>query len=137
MRVTPKKEKIIEDGWYKAEIGDTEDKDTQFGEKLMVPFNVEADGDVVEITAFISYSDSPKSNMVKWATGLWGEGVFDTDDFAGTVCEVFVEEGEDKEGSPKNFVRKVRKAKGQTGKQKSPAKQEVEKQEENFDDIPI
>jgi hypothetical protein len=111
MRINPKAEKIIEGSWYPAKIGEVEDKDTQFGESLVVPFNVEADGDVVEIAKFLSYSDHPKSNMVKWGKALFGDGPFDTEDFSGVECDVFVEEGEDKEGSPRNVVRKVRRRK--------------------------
>jgi hypothetical protein len=108
MRINPKSVKIIEDGWYPAKIGEVEDKKTQFGECLMLPFDVETDGEVVEIAAFLNYSDSPTSNMVKWGKALFGDGPFDTEDFSGVECEVFVEEGEDKEGSPKNYIRKVR-----------------------------
>ena len=112
MRITPRIEKIIDDGWYPAKICTVENKDTQFGERLMVPFEVEAGGDVVEIMAFLSYSDHPKSNLVRWAKTLLGDRPFDTEEFSGVECEVFVEVGEDKEGNAKNFVRKVRQRSG-------------------------
>jgi hypothetical protein len=32
MHVKPKKETIIEDGWYPAEIGQVEERETKFGE---------------------------------------------------------------------------------------------------------
>jgi hypothetical protein len=37
-KIRPKKETIIEDGWYPAEIGQVEERETKFGEKLLVPF---------------------------------------------------------------------------------------------------
>jgi len=123
--INPKAEKIIEDGWYPATIGDTEMKDTKFGERLMVPFDVQDDDETVDITAFISISDHPKSNVVKWGKALFGERPFDTDEFSGTECEVFVEEGEDSEGQPKNFIRKVRKT-GSTKKAKKKADDDFE-----------
>ena len=112
MTITPKIETIIDDGWYPAKIGTVENKDTQFGERLMVPFEVESGGDMVEITAFLSYSDHPKSNLVRWAKALFGDRPFDTDEYSGVECEVFVELGEDKEGNPKNSVLKVRRRRG-------------------------
>jgi hypothetical protein len=109
-KIKPKKETIIEDGWYPAEIGQVEERETKYGEKLLVPFEVVAGGDTIAIDAWLSVSDHPKSNLVKWAKQLFGDREFDTDEFAGLGCEVFVEEGEDSEGSSKNFIRKLRPA---------------------------
>lgn len=136
VQINPKAEIIIEDGWYPFSIEGVEEKETQFGEKLMLPFMVDAGADegVVEITAFISYSDHPKSNVVKWGKALFGERPFDTDEFEGASGEAFVEEGEDKEGQPKNFIRKVRK--GKKGKAKAkPSEAEVD--ESDFEEIPL
>src|SRR5215203_2449321 len=124
MHVKPKRETIIEDGWYPAEIGQVEERETKFGEKLLVPFEVDTGGDTIAIDAWLSLSDHPKSNLVKWAKQLFGDREFDTDEFAGLRCEVFVEEGEDSEGSPKNFIRKLRPAKKGKG-------------ESDFEDIPL
>jgi hypothetical protein len=123
-QINPKADIVVEDGWYAAEIGETEIKDTKFGEKLMVPFLVEEapGGNIIDITAFINISDHPKSNCVKWGEALFGKGkVFLTEDFDGQHCEVFVEEGEDTDGLPKNFIRKVRLPKGVKPQDKEPA----------------
>lgn len=134
VQINPKAEVIIEDGWYPFTIEGVEDKETQFGDKLMLPFQVDASGaneGTVEITAFVSFSDHPKSNVVKWGKALFGDRPFDTDEFEGATGEAFVEEGEDKEGQPKNFIRKVRQAK-KAGKT---TKADVE--EPDFSDIPV
>lgn len=132
VQINPKAEVIIEDGWYPFTIEGVEDKETQFGDKLMLPFQVDAGKEgTIEITAFVSFSDHPKSNVVKWGKALFGDRPFDTDEFEGATGEAFVEEGEDKEGLPKNFIRKVRKPK-KAGKKKEP-----ELDESDFDEIPI
>lgn len=140
MKINPTTEMIIEDGWYPATIGNVEERDTKFGERLMVPFNVDAgDNTVVDITAFISFSNHPKSNVVKWGKALFGERAFDTDEFSGTPCEVFVEEGEDSEGQPKNFIRKVRPLKAAKGKAQAASKSGQtlsDETEEDFEKIP-
>ncbi len=137
-QVNPKAEKILEDGWYKASIGETEMKDTKFGERLMVPFDVEADDETVEITAFISLSNHPKSNVVKWGKALFGERPFDTDEFSGLRCEVFVEEKEDDEGAPKNYIRKLRPAKGEKQAARPAApKTDAEQTDEDLEEIPF
>lgn len=138
VHVKPKKETIIEDGWYSAEIGDVEERETKFGEKLLVPFEVDAGGDTIVIDAWLSLSDHPKSNLVKWAKQLFGEREFDTDEFANQRVEVFVEEGENTDGEPKNFVRKLRPLNPETGKAKKTGKKEnVEIDESDFEDIPF
>jgi hypothetical protein len=140
MKINPKAETILEDGWYPATIGEVEEKDTKFGERLMVPFDVDpGDDTVVDITAFISFSDHPKSNVVKWGKALFGDRAFDTDEFTGLNCEVFVEEGEDADGQPKNFIRKVRPPKAATanGKAKEKGADDVDLNEADFDEIPF
>lgn len=138
-QINPKSETIIADGWYPATIGEVEEKDTKYGERLMVPFDVEpGDDTVVDITAFISFSEHPKSNVVKWGKALFGERPFDTDEFSGVECEVFVEEGEDQDGAPKNFIRRVRKPK--KGGDKAPAKvggKKADADDEDFSDLPF
>lgn len=129
--INPKAEKIIEDGWYPATIGETKMQDTKFGEKVLVPFDVmDGDGEIVDITAFLTLSDHPKSNVVKWGKSLFGDRPFDTDEFDGVKCEVFVEEGEDNEGQAKNFIRKVRIPSAK----KSAAKEDAEA---DFDQIKL
>ena len=104
----------------------------------MIPFELEADGGVVEVTAFISYSDHPKSNMVKWGKALFGDRAFDTDEFEGQTGEAFVEEGEDSEGQPKNFIRKVRPAKpAKNGKPPKGKKEDIQIDESDFEDLPL
>lgn len=133
-RIEPKSEVILEGGWYPATIGDVEERDTKFGEKLMVPFDVEpGDDTLVDITAFISFSDHPKSNVVKWGKSLFGERPFDTDEFSGVKCEVFLEEGEDQDGAPKNFIRKIRRPKEEKAKAGKKAKDDGE----DFADLPF
>lgn len=128
--IQPKKETLLEDGWYPAEIGEVEERETKFGEKLLVPFEVEAgDGTVVAIDAWLTISDHPKSNLVKWSKQLFGDREFDTDELTGIRCEVSVEEGESNDGEPKNYVRKLRPAK-KAGKGK---KGEVD--ESDFEEI--
>ena len=83
MHVKPKKETIIEDGWYPAKIAEVQERETKFGEKLLVPFDVDASGDTIAIDARLSLSDHPKSNLVKWAKQLFGDREFDTDEFCG------------------------------------------------------
>ena len=92
-----------------------------------MPFEVDAGDDTIAIDAWLSLSDHPKSNLVKWAKQLFGDREFDTDEFAGLHCEVFVAEGEDSEGSPKNFIRKLRPAKKGNSKPKQ--------DESDFEDI--
>jgi hypothetical protein len=135
MHVKPKRETIIEDGWYPAEIGQVEERETKFGQKLLVPFGVDASGDTIAIDAWLSVSDHPKSNLVKWARQLFGDREFDTEEFAGLRCEVFVEEGEDSEGSPKNFIRKLRPAKKGKGKPKQD--EDIGTDESDFEDVPL
>jgi hypothetical protein len=135
VQINPKEERNLEDGWYPAEIGQVSEMDTKFGERLLVPFEVEADeATTVEIPAWISFSDHPKSNVVKWGRALLGNRSFDTDEFTGLLCEVFVEEGEDDEGNAKNYVRKVRPRKGD-GRAKSKAKAPAGDPEADFGDI--
>lgn len=137
VQINPKAEIIIEDGWYPFTIQGVEDKETQFGDKLMLPFQVDAGAELgaVEITAFVSFSDHPKSNVVKWGKALFGDRPFDTDEFEGATGEAFVEEGEDKDGQPKNFIRKVRKGKKAAGSGKK--KTEVDEGEADFEEIPL
>ena len=71
-KIRPKKETIIEDGWYPAEIGEVEERETKFGEKLLVPFEVDAGGDTIAIDAWLSLSDHPKSNLVHDQATSWG-----------------------------------------------------------------
>jgi hypothetical protein len=134
-KIRPKKETIIEDGWYPAEIGQVEERETKFGEKLLVPFEVDASGDTIAIDAWLSLSDHPKSHLVKWAKQLFGDREFHTDEFAGLRCEVFVEEGEDSEGSPKNFIRKLRPA--MKGKGKPKQHEDIGIDESDFEDIEL
>lgn len=140
-KIQPKKETIIEDGWYSAEIGEVEERETVHGEKLLVPFEVDAgDAGIIAIDAWLSISDHPKSNMCKWALQLFGEREFDTDEFTGVECEVFVEEGEDKEKQPKNYIRKVRPLKKDKAGGKANGKgktEEVTIDEEDFNNIEI
>lgn len=142
VHVKPKKETIIKDGWYPAEIGEVEERETKFGDKLLVPFEVDdGDGGVVAIDAWISPSDHPKSNCVKWAKQLFGDREFDTDEFTGQKVEAFVEEGETQDGESKNYVRKLRplQASEATGKAKKGGgkKEKVEIDESDFEDIPF
>ncbi len=149
MQITPKQERLLPDGWYEATIGRVEEKETKHGTRLMTPFLVEDDGGTVEIMAWLTFSDHPKSNMVKWAKALLGNRPFDTSEFSNLEAEVLIEEGEDAEGSPKNYVRKVRKPKG-GGKTKTKAgddddaKVDIEENmrnreaaEDDFEDIPL
>lgn len=134
-QINPQADVLIEDGWYSATIGDIEEKDTKHGERLMVPFNVEPGDDaIVDITAFLKFSNHPKSNVVKWGKALFGERPFDTDEFSGVKCEVFVEEGEDQDGQPKNYIRKVRKPKKDAVKAGGKADDATE---EDFSDLPF
>jgi hypothetical protein len=48
---------------------------------------------------------------------------------------VFVEEGEDSEGSPKNFIRKLRPAKKGKGKPKQD--EDIGIEESDFEDVPL
>lgn len=137
-KIKPKHETIIEDGWYVALIGDVEERETKFGEKLLVPFEVEVGGQTIAIDAWLSISDHPKSNLVKWAKQLLGDREFDTDELAGLSCEAFIEEGENADGEPKNFVRKLRPAKKtKAGRGAKAEKAEVEIDESDFDNIPL
>lgn len=134
-RIEPKADRLVEDGWYPATISEVEEKDTKHGERLMVTFDLEpGDDTIVDITAFLTYSEHPKSNIVKWGKALFGERAFDTDEFSGVKCEIFVEEGEDQDGQPKNYIRKVRKPKEE--KVKAGGKTD-DGDESNFDDLPF
>jgi hypothetical protein len=132
VKVKPKQEQIIEDGWYPALIGDVEERETKFGEKLLVPFEVDANGSTIAIDAWLTISDHPKSNLVKWAKQLFGDREFDTEELAGMQVEVFVEEGESGDGDPKNFIRKLRPLKGAKKKEK-----DIGVDESDFEDIPF
>lgn len=140
-RIEPKADVLLEDGWYPAIIRDVEDKDTEYGERLMVPFDVKpGDGTTVDVTTFISFSDHPKSNMVRWAKGLFGERPFDTDEFSGAECEVFIEESENKKGEPTNYIRKVRRPKEEKveGRKKPEVAAEGEAaNDEDFSNLPF
>lgn len=136
MHVKPKKETIIEDGWYPAEIGEVEERETKFGEKLLVPFEVDAGEEgIIAIDAWLSLSDHPKSNLVKWAKQLLGDREFDTEELSGTKLEAFVEEGEGQDEEPKNFIRKVRPAKGANKPKKDEG--EVTIDESDFNNLPL
>src|SRR5215210_8183196 len=54
MKIKPKIEMVITDGWYPAEIGEVEERETKFGEKLLVPFEVDVGGDTIAIDAWLS-----------------------------------------------------------------------------------
>lgn len=133
VKVSPKKETILEDGWYPAKITTTEEIDTKYGERILIPFDVYSEGSVIEVAAFVSISDHAKSNLVKWGKALFGDRPFDTDEFNGLECEVRLEEGEDGEGERKNFIRKVRPA-GKLAEAQAKAAQE---EEEDFQSIPF
>lgn len=141
--ITPKKARLLKDGWYPATIGTVEERDTQYGEKLFVPFEVDAkDGTLVAIDAFITISDNEKSHMVRWGEAIFGEGEFDYEDFSDQSVEVFLEESENKDGVPKNYIRKVKPAEGGSGgnskvKGAPTKKAEVEIDESDFSDIPF
>ena len=51
-----------------------------------MPFEVDAGGDTIAVDAWLSLSDHPKSNLVKWAKQLFGDREFDTDEFAGSAA---------------------------------------------------
>lgn len=129
MKINPKVEVLLEDGWYPATIGPAEEKDTKHGERLMMTFDVQGPDGTVAVTAFLNISDHPKSNVVKWGKALFGDRDFDTDEFSGLDCEVFIEEGEDNEGQPKNYIRKVRKS--------GTLKRAKVEEESDFSDIPF
>jgi hypothetical protein len=136
MKISPKRDHILDDGWYPATIGEVEERETKFGEKFLFPFEVEAgDLGIVAIDAWISISDHPKANLVKWARQLFGDREFDTDEFVGADVEAFVEAGENADNEPKNFVRKLRPAKA-NGKPK-PGDSDVTIDEEDFDNLPL
>lgn len=139
VHVKPKKETIIEDGWYPAEIGEVEERETKFGEKLLFPFEVDAGEDgVIAVDAWLSISDHPKANLVKFAKQLFGDREFDTDEFINAKVEAFVEAGENADGEPKNFVRKIRPAKEAKQTKKVKANTEgVKIDESDFEDIPF
>jgi hypothetical protein len=134
VQIKPKREEIIEDGWYPAEISSVEQRETKFGEKLLFTFEVDAgDKGTVAIDAWLSISDHPKANLVKWAKQLFGDREFNTDEFVGAKVEAFVEAGENADGEPKNVVRKLRLAKGK-GKGK-PKSDDIQIDEEDFNDL--
>lgn len=135
MRIEPKADVLLEDGWYSATIGEVEEKDTEHGERLMVSVDVEpGDGTIVDVTAWLSLSDHPKSNMVRWGRGLFGDRPFDTDEFSNVKCEVFIEESTDKKGEPKNYIRKLRRPKKDGNEAKVGAKSE---DDEDFSNLPF
>ena len=106
-------EEVIPDGWYTATLGNVELIETKdYGEKLVMPFEVEGPNGAVEIKMWSLWSDSPLSNIVKLGAPLVGGRIFDTDEISGVKCEVFVIEGEYK-GTPKNYIQKTRLPKGQ------------------------
>jgi hypothetical protein len=143
MRISPKRESILDDGWYPATIGEVEERETKFGEKLLFPFEVDAgDVGVVAIDVWISISDHPKANLVKWAKQLFGDREFDTVEFTDAKVEVFVEEAENADGEVKNYVRKLRPEKGNTNgkpKPKSPKPKggDVTIDEGDFENLPL
>jgi hypothetical protein len=109
--------------------------------RILFPFEVDAgEVGIVAIDAWVSISDHPKANLVKWAKQLFGDREFDTDEFVGAEVEAFVEAGESKDGDPKNYVRKLRPAKGNgKPKPKSPKPKggDVTIDEGDFENLPL
>lgn len=139
-KIQPKSERLLKPGWYPAEIGEVEERETKFGTKLLVPFEVTDNEGTVGIDAWLSISDHPKSNLVKWAKQLFGDREFDTDELTDIECEASVVEGEDSEGNPKNKISKLRPLKkGKAGGKANGKgeKEEVTISEEDFNDLPL
>jgi hypothetical protein len=145
VKINPREERLLDDGWYPGQIAEVSEVSTTFGDKLLVPFLIE-DGDAtVEVPAWISFSDHPRSNCVKWGKALFGNRAFDTSEFSNQAVEVFVEIGEDRDGNEKNFVRKLRPRKNGGGKATGKSdggkptgkKGKTEPDESDFDDLDL
>lgn len=134
MKVQPKTERVLEDGWYPATATAPEEVETKFGERLIWKFAIEQDGETIEKVGFTSLSQSSRGNLVTWAKAILGEVAegFDTDYIQGKPCQVFLEEFTDGEGVQKNKVTKVKEPK----KNQKPSVA-VEKLEKDFDEIPF
>lgn len=107
MRIDVKKEEVLEEGVYEATITGLEEHETDFGTRLMWRLMTKEN---VEVVAWTSFSDSPKGNLVKYATAVLGDvsGGFDTDDLIGKPCRAAVDVGQDKDGEDKNKVTAIK-----------------------------
>lgn len=147
MRIDVKKEEVLEEGVYEATITGLEEHETDFGERLMWKLMTKEN---VEVVAWTSFSQSPKGNLVKYATAVLGDvsNGFDTDDLIGKPCRAAVDVAQDKDGEDKNKVTAIKAPKkGQKANAEPEAKSDAEPdssaeneaagEEENFDEIPF
>lgn len=147
MRVDVKKEELLEEGTYEATITSLEEMETSFGDRLMWRLMTTEN---VEVVAWTSFSQSEKSNLVKYATAVLGDvsAGFDTDDLIGKPCRALVDITQDKEGADKNKVtgikapKKNQKANAKPDSQvaatpASSSEASEPRGEEDFDSIPF
>lgn len=133
-RMDVKVERTLEEGVYKAVLNKVEQKETQFGEKLMWTFLVEAE-DGAEVVGFSSMSPSTKAKAYTWAAAIMGEidpktgwGPEDVEDMP---CRIVLDIVEDSNGTEKNRVTKILKPSLKSSKTVD------EEDEEDFSDIPF
>lgn len=141
MRIEVKRDEVLEEGTYEATITGLEEHTTDFGDRLMWKI-MTTEG--VEVVAWTSFSQSPKGNLVKYATAVLGDvsSGFDTDDLVGKPCRVLVDVGQDKDGNDKNKVTGIKAPKkGQKPNAEPEASPEAESTggagEEDFNEIPF
>jgi hypothetical protein len=67
-RIEVKSDKPLEPGTYPAELRSIEEKETQYGERLLWLFDVPEHG--AEVAGFTSLSSSRQANAFLWATAL-------------------------------------------------------------------
>ena len=112
-----KVEKVLENGAYDAKLMNVEQKETKFGDRLMWTFEI--DGENAEVVGFTSMSPSSRAKAYQWAAAIAGEidpklG-WGPEDVVGGECAVVLEAAEDAQGTEKNKVVKVQRArKGKT-----------------------
>jgi hypothetical protein len=87
-----KSDKPLEPGTYSAELKSIEEKETQYGERLLWLFNVPEHG--AEVAGFTSRSSSRWANAFLWATALnpniVGQRSWGPEDVEGKKCTLGV-----------------------------------------------
>jgi hypothetical protein len=111
-RIEVKSDKPLEPGTYQAKLRSVEEKETQYGERLLWLFNVPEHG--AEVAGFTSRSSSSQAFATLWASALnpdissqrsWGP-----DDVVGRECVLEVTIVKDQKGRKKNKILQVRPA---------------------------
>ena len=134
-RMSVRIDEVLEEGAYRAVLENVEEKETNFGERLMWTFRLPERN--AEVVGFTSMSPSTKANAYLWAAVIRGEidpkTGWGPEDVIGGQCVVVVGVAEDAQGTETNKVVGVRPLKKEEVRPKS----HVGRENRYIDDVPI